>query len=263
MANHPLVTLRELSPSLSKSTDPAISERALHASLQTGDEEWTAWLLGALHKKFPGSNRVARLGALVKESTGNFSDALNAYKDILLNSGPEDIWVRKRMGMLLKKLDEKSSCNFLEKQTEIFSVDSELHQEQAIAAVKSIDIKKAIFHFEEILLCQPNSVYNLLTYGELQAAIGENVAARKLFAHALRHKPTDLRALWLLHAMIDSKQTQRQSSGGKSKNEKNESQGILKDLETETKKKLLNIYSQNNAAIKVKNAVLSLLDFRV
>jgi len=227
----PLEILRNKCPKLADTQDWNAVESALFASLQIGDYEWTQFCLQRLRQKFPGSLRVAKAAAVVKEAT----DANSATADFrqLLQKAPEDPWIRKRLACLLKnqgKFDE--AVKFLGEQSVFFSSDPEIFHEQAMLQLLYYgSIPKCTYLFEEVLLSQPENIYNLITYGELQCSLGEWEIGRKYFSFALRLKPDDLRALWLL--LISITKSKKNQSGSE----------ILRDLARETKTRISQRYN--------------------
>lgn len=226
--DHPLFLLKKKAVTLAAETDFNVIETALFAALQAGDDEWTAFCLGRLRSAYPESLRVEKDAALVKEGSEN---AANAYRQILVKT-PEEAWVRKRLGCLLKRqgrIDE--GAKFLAEQSTYFSSDSELFHEQAMIQLTHFgSITKSLYMFEEVLLCNPVCMYNLVTYGELLCSNGDWDAGRKYFCFALRLKPDDVRALWLLAVSLT----------------KCKKQGILNDLTSATKEKVLARYAMIN-----------------
>ena len=88
-------------------------------------------------------------------------------------------------------------------------------------------------------------MYNLITYGELQCSIGEWEVGRRYFCMALRLKPNDLRALWLLTIAL-------------TKCKKQQGYEVLTDLASETKRRLTDAYSQlKGEASKAAGVVLA------
>jgi tetratricopeptide (TPR) repeat protein len=180
------------------------------ASLVSGDNKKASEILLGLHKKFPGSNRVKKLIAYAKETSEDSADVEEAVKiyEELIKKFPDDPFPRKRLSLLVK-----DKLGFLNGQLDDFQGDSEIHQELAMQYIRTPNnpssILKAIFHFEEVLLAHPNSVYAFTVYAELLFTAGRTndnggykEMAQKYFCYALRHEPGNLRALWGLYECL-------------------------------------------------------------
>jgi hypothetical protein len=55
----------------------------------------------------------------------------------------------------------------------LFPLDVEIHHELTALYLKNYNISKASAVFEEVLLLSPHSVYNLVTYAEIQYTLGQ------------------------------------------------------------------------------------------
>lgn len=214
-------------------------ERILIAAIKLDEEIWIGYCLKSLREKFPGSSRVERLVALYKESTQDYTEAESIYKKVLMKT-PENIYVRKRLISCLKAQGRtKDAMNAIIDQLEIFSTDTELWHELCMMYMRQVAFSRAIFSFEEVLLADSKSFYNLLVYAELLASSGQSVMARKYYCKALEYRPIELRALWGVLTCIVPQQL-----GNKRSDEKENR--IVTQLRSEVKKRLIGIYAKQS-----------------
>mmetsp|Transcript_35909 Transcript_35909/g.63719 ORF Transcript_35909/g.63719 Transcript_35909/m.63719 type:complete len:156 (+) Transcript_35909:172-639(+) len=81
-----------------------------------------------------------------------------------------------------------------------FSTDSEVWHELGELYIESGMLQRAVFCFEELIVHNPRSMYNILTYAELLYSTGDLETSRKYFSLAAYLDSANLRALWGLLA---------------------------------------------------------------
>lgn len=211
-------------------------ERVLMAAIKLDIEPWIGYALKCLRAKFPGSERVERLAALYRESKEDWVEAEAIYKQ-MLSKAPESIYPRKRMIACLKAQGRtKDAIAAIIDQLDIFSTDVELWHELSMLYMSQGAYSRAASAFEEVLLSDPKSFYNLLVYAEIQFSANNAALARKYFSKALEFRPDEPRALWgLLSCLQDAT-----LSTGKKKDTNEEK--LFSQLKSETKKRLEAIY---------------------
>ena len=211
-------------------------EQLVLSAIRMGNEAWIGYGLKALRDRFPGSNRVQRLVALYRESKEDWSEAESIYKE-MLQANPTDLYPRKRLIACLKAQGRtRDTVQALIDQLEVFSSDPELWHELTMMYIRQCAFSRAVPSFEEVLLTNPTSFYNLLVYAELLASTGDWALARKYYCKALQYRPDQLRALWgLLNCLVSAEMRETKTHAA---------------LMTETKRRLLNVYKpiDNNAS---------------
>ena len=242
----------ERAPAILAGGDAENCEQLLFAALHVGDRDTIAKSLAKLRYLFPTSSRVDRDEAVAREGQGQLTEAVVAYEKMLRNK-PEDVFARKRLACVLVAQGKyEDALTFLHEQANIFSNDAEFFHEIAIVTLAhtSQSLTKAVSAFEEVVLAHPQSVYALVTYGELLCSAGDWDSGRKYFAYALRHKPDDCRALWCLAlALIRAP-----------KKLADEAKSILRELALETKSRLRAVYEKQTAAGATRVAALKVVE---
>jgi tetratricopeptide (TPR) repeat protein len=207
-------------------------EKVLIAAIKLDIEPWIGYALKGLRSKFPGSERVERLAALYRESKEDWAEAETIYKQ-MLNKAPESVYPRKRLIACLKAQGRiKDAMGAIIDQLEIFSSDTELWHELSMLYMTQVAYSKAASAFDEVLLSDPKSFYNLLVYAEIEFSAGNVVLARKYYCKALEYRPNEPRALWGLLCCLQDNRTRADSKELK----------LLNQLKAETKRRLEHIY---------------------
>jgi tetratricopeptide (TPR) repeat protein len=215
-------------------------EKVLIAAIKLDIEPWIGYSLKALRSKFPGSGRVERLAALYRESKEDWVEAEAIYKQ-MLNKSPESVYPRKRLIACLKAQGRvKDAIGAITDQLEIFSADPELWHELSMLYMTQGAYSRAASAFDEVLLNDPKSFYNLLVYAEIEFSAGNIVLARKYYCQALEYRPREPRALWGLLCCLQ----EATISPGKRADTKELK--LLGQLKAETKRRLEEIYRPIN-----------------
>ena len=180
-------------------------EHLVLSAVRLGRESWIGYGLKSLRDRFPDSNRVQRLVGLYRESKEDWSEAESIYKQ-MLQSNPTDLYPRKRLIACLKAQGRThDTMQAIIDQLDIFSSDPELWHELSMMYISQCAFSRAVSTFEEVLLINPTSFYNLVVYAELLASSGDLALARKYYCKALQYRPGQLRALWgLLNCLVSS-----------------------------------------------------------
>lgn len=210
-----------------------ILERILLSAIKLDVEPWIGYCLKALRDKFPKSERVERLGALYRESKEDWAEAESIYKGMLQKS-PDNLYARKRLVASLKAQGRMRDCiSAIIDQLDVFSADSELWHELSMLYMSQAAFSKAAASFDEVILMDPRSFYNLLVFAEMQASAGDWLMARKYFCRALEYRPNEVRALWgLLNCLTDASSKKADVKETK----------LVAQLSQEVKKRLTAIY---------------------
>jgi tetratricopeptide (TPR) repeat protein len=182
-----------------------VIEQLVIAAIKLGRGPWIGYGLRLLRDKFPNSARVTKLAGLYKESKEDWEEAETLYKGMLAENAT-DLYPRKRMIACLKAQGRIADCiGAILDQIEVFSSDPELWHELSMLYARQCAFSKAVSAFEEVLLSNPTSFYNLVVYAELLASAGNWSAARKYYCKALQYRPDETRALWgLLNSLISA-----------------------------------------------------------
>ena len=179
-------------------------EKIVLSAIKLDNEQWVGYGLNILRTKFPNSDRVERLVALYREAKEDWIEAESVYKGMLSKS-PDNMYARKRLIACLKAQGRTKDCiNSLIDQLEIFSADGELWHELSMQYMTQVAFSRACASFDEVVLMDPRSFYNLLVYAELLASNSDWTLARKYYCKALEYRPTEVRALWgLLTCLVE------------------------------------------------------------
>jgi tetratricopeptide (TPR) repeat protein len=213
-----------------------LMERVLLAAIKLDVEPWIGHLLSSLRSKFPDSERVARLGALYREAKEDWAEAEALYTG-MLHKSPENMYARKRLIACLKAQGRmKDAISAIIDQLDVFSTDVELWHELSMLYIHQGSYSRAAAAFEEVLLSDPKSFYNLLVYAEIEFSAGEIHLARKYYCKALECRPNEPRALW---GLLNCLQSQSQESKKMDPKELK----LVAQLKAETKKRLISIYT--------------------
>jgi len=174
----------------------AVYEQVLLAALHLDDHDWYQHCLKILQAQFPKSIRVRRLAATIQEKKGEMQAAEQGYADILTDK-PSDCATHKRLIAMLKaqkKIGEAvEECNAY---LDTFQTDYDVWHELAELYLIESNYTKASFCYVELVLNNPQNLYVVLTYAELQYTLGEIDVARKYFCLAAHIDDTNLRAMW-------------------------------------------------------------------
>ncbi|KAF4747629.1 ER membrane complex subunit 2 [Perkinsus olseni] len=204
-----------------------VLEQVLLASLQAGADDWSAYCLKSLKKRFPKSHRVQRLVGQCNEARGDYDAAEEVYEGIM-EEASDDMVTEKRklaaklgevgvvgrrttpfgtrptyyMVVVLLQPTTAGGVEALSSDIANFQTDTEVWQQVAMAYAAQGQVQQAAYCFEEVLLAMPHSIYNILTYAELLASAGQTDDARKYYCLALEHDENHVRALWGLLTTI-------------------------------------------------------------
>lgn len=211
----------------------SLMEKVLITAIKLDFEPWIGYCLKQLRSKFPGSERVERLAALYRESKEDWVEAEAIYKEMLVKA-PESIYPRKRMIACLKAQGRlKDAIGAIIDQLEIFSADTELWHELSMLYMTQGAYSRAAAAFDEVLLADPKSFYNLLVYAEIEFSAGNTALARKYYGKALEYRPNEPRALWGLLNCLNVSTSKRQEP---------KEQKLLSQLKAESNSRLGAIY---------------------
>ncbi|TVU33566.1 hypothetical protein EJB05_25391 [Eragrostis curvula] len=145
--------------------------------------------IGVLSKQFPGSNRVARLEALLFEAKGEWEEAERAYALILENNPFDQIVHKRKIAIAKAQGDMSLAVDYLNKYLEIFMADHDAWRELAETYVSLQMYKQAAFCYEELILAQPTIPLYHLAYAEVLYTMGglENLqTAKKYYASTIQ-----------------------------------------------------------------------------
>ncbi|CAE7299402.1 emc2-a [Symbiodinium microadriaticum] len=177
-----------------------VMEQTFLAAAELGCDQWRDYCLKELTKKFPSSLRVERLKGIEKESLADWKEAEKIYQKILA-AKPEDTVTHKRLIAMYKQSGKvPEAIESINTYLETFSTDSEVWHELGELYVESGMLQRAVFCFEELIVHNPRSMYNILTYAELLYSTGDLETSRKYFSLAAYLDGANLRALWGLVA---------------------------------------------------------------
>mmetsp|Transcript_63218 Transcript_63218/g.124521 ORF Transcript_63218/g.124521 Transcript_63218/m.124521 type:complete len:287 (+) Transcript_63218:88-948(+) len=177
-----------------------VLEQVFLAAVDLGFEEWRDYCLKQLTKKFPSSVRVERLKGIQQESLEKWAEAKKIYEKILADK-PEDTFTRKRLIAMLKQRGKiVEAIEAINTYLETFSTDAEVWHELAELYIEAGSLQRAVFCFEELVVSNPRSLYNVLSYAELLYSTGDIELSRKYFSLAAYLDGNNLRALWGLLA---------------------------------------------------------------
>jgi len=173
-----------------------IMEQVFLAACELGADDWRSYTLRHLTKRFPTSTRVERLKGIGQESIKDWGEAKKTY-DKLLKDKPEDTVTHKRLIAMFKQRGQvPEAVQAINTYLETFSTDCEVWHELAELYIEHGLLQRAVFCFEELMVANPRSMYNILTYAELLYSTGELELSRKYFALAAHLDGACLRALW-------------------------------------------------------------------
>lgn len=174
----------------------AVCEQVLIASVHLKAESWTIYCLEKLRAQFPDSARMKRLMGMVLEGQEEWDDAKKIYEN-LIEETPEDMAAHKRLIAMYKARGRNAEAiDHLNKYLEYFAVDQDVWHELAEFYIAECNLGKASFCFEELVLNNPRSIYNVVTYAELLYSQGDFELSRKYYCLALELDASNIRALW-------------------------------------------------------------------
>eukprot|EP00933_Yihiella_yeosuensis_P040626 TRINITY_DN34960_c0_g1_i1.p1 TRINITY_DN34960_c0_g1~~TRINITY_DN34960_c0_g1_i1.p1 ORF type:complete len:291 (+),score=59.59 TRINITY_DN34960_c0_g1_i1:95-967(+) len=177
-----------------------VMEQVFLAAAELNVADWRDYCLNQLSKKFPSSLRVERLKGIHKESLAEWGEAKKIYQKIL-SEKPEDTLTHKRMIAMYKQHGKvPEAIEAINAYLETFSTDAEVWHELAELYIEVGMLQRAVFCFEELMVVNPRSLYNILTYAELLYSTGDLELSRKYFSLACYLDGSNLRALWGLLA---------------------------------------------------------------
>ncbi|KAK9697213.1 hypothetical protein RND81_08G021900 [Saponaria officinalis] len=171
-----------------------------------GDEEWTLIeqvaiaamdcnsldtakeCIKALSKKFPDSQRVGRLQALLLEAKGCWEEAEQAYSSLLEADAVDQVIHKRRVAIAKAQGDTLKAIDWLNKYLELFMADHDAWRELAEIYVSLQMYKQAAFCYEELILAQPTVLLYHLAYADVLYTLGglENIqTAKKYYASTI------------------------------------------------------------------------------
>ncbi|CAM8888453.1 unnamed protein product [Rhodiola kirilowii] len=139
----------------------------------------------ALQKKFPGSNRVGKLEAMLLEAKGAWAEAEKAYSSLLEDNPCDQVIQKRRIAMEKAQGNISVAIDYLNKYLEIFMADHDAWRELAEIYISLQMYKQAAFCYEELLLAQPTNPLHHLAYADVLYTLGgiDNIqAAKKYYA---------------------------------------------------------------------------------
>lgn len=212
-----------------------VMEQVLILAIEYRQRKWVLYCIERFTTDFPSSNIVKRLSAAAFEAMGQYDEALREYQSILSTS-PEDVATRRRVVALSKSQGNISEAiELLVKHLEEYQCDVESWHELGKLYISECSLSKARFCFEELILHDPRKLYNVLSFAEISASLGDDETAIKYYCLALTFEKDCTRALWGILMLHDSalmhKGTKLKSSS-------------LQALAEVAKKRLTSIYSK-------------------
>ncbi|KAF3796063.1 ER membrane protein complex subunit 2-A [Nymphaea thermarum] len=192
-----------------------------------GTEEWTLYeqvaiaamdcqsldvakdCIKTLSKRFPGSNRVGRLEAMLLEAKGSWSDAEKAYTRLLEDSPLDQVIHKRRVAMAKAQGNISGAVECLNKYLEIFMADHDAWRElgEIYVSLQMCDTmyKQAAFCYEELILCQPTVPLYHLAYAEASEIILSSLGDCQYFIIFALYKLQVLYTLGGLENLITAK----------------------------------------------------------
>lgn len=175
----------------------AVYEQVCLAALHLGMMAWSAHCVEKLIEKFPDSKRVKRIYALYREAVGEWEEAAELYKQLLIDA-PENTFARKRFIAIRraqgKTVDAIEAAN---KYLQICETDRDAWHELGEMYMEEAQIGKAMFCFEDVILQDCRNTYAVLSYAEMAFSSGQDFdTARKYFCLACEVDDRNVRALW-------------------------------------------------------------------
>jgi len=178
-----------------------VMEQVFLAACIAGHDEWRDYCLKQLVHKWPNSHRVERLKGIYKESLEDYNEANKIYKKIIKDK-PEDTITQKRLIAMYKQRGQiDKAVEAINAYLETFSTDAEVWHELAELYIEAGSLSRAVYCFEELVLANPRSMYNILSYAELLYSVGDYELSRKYYCLACYLDGACLRALWGLLAV--------------------------------------------------------------
>ena len=172
------------------------------AALDVGRIEIAESCLPRLLTQFPGSNRVKRLGAMIKEAKGKYEEALIDYAEIL-KANPANFLAMKRKVAVYKALgDNKAAIIELHELIKVNAGDLSSWVELSELHLSLCDYTSAAFCVEEIILLNPVSAASHCRLAEIYYTMGgvtNLINARKHYSTSLSFQTVrsgNLRALY-------------------------------------------------------------------
>lgn len=173
------------------------------------------------------SLRYRKLLALGLESSGEYTDALGIYDD-MLSENPSNVYALKRKYVILRsQLKDVEARKCLNDYLEQNGSDAKAWVEMAKSCMEQGDYKGAAYCYEEVILFSPMDASVHCTLGELYVTIGgkENyILARKHFAQSLEFDKGYVRAMFGLVSATEcyldlmDQEKMESNQGKKSKN---------------------------------------------
>lgn len=179
-----------------------VLEQVIIAALDTNRINIAGRCIRKLSAEFPGSMRVQKYKAMLLESVGRYSKAIEVF-DAIITKDETNPAPRKRKIAILKakgKIPEaiKELCEYLK----TFMSDQEAWHELCNLYLMGGEYAKAAFCMEEVLLHNPHSHLIHQRLAEIRYTMGgnENIEiAKSYYSQAVKLNPTNLRALYGLY----------------------------------------------------------------
>jgi len=187
----------------------ALYERVYIAAVDCQNEPAQTLCMNALSKKFPNSQRVAKLLVLMTESGGGLKQAVDTYDKLIAEDGTNTAAWKRKIASLRSEGNVSAAIKCLNKYLETFSADHYAWEQLLDLYMSQERFELAKFCIEELILLFPeNHVYHTL-YAETLHTLGgkSNLElARMYYAQALELKPNNnVRALYGLILCVQGK----------------------------------------------------------
>lgn len=195
-------------------------EQLIYSALDTHQYSVASMCIVVLYDKFPGSARVAKFSAMVREAEEKYDEALEIYDEII-KTDETNAAARKRRIAILKAqglIPEaiKELVDYLKK----FMSDVEAWQELCMLYQQVGEYSRAAFCAEELILHQPHNHLMHQLLADIRYTMGgvENMEiAKSYYCQALKLNPDNMRALLGLFLVTTNLLNQYKSSGNGSK----------------------------------------------
>lgn len=178
-----------------------IHEQITIASLELGLSNISEKSLKILNNKFPDSCRVSLLIGMEYESKGNYDNALELYKKLLIEY-PGNINVMKRNVCVYKATgDYKNAIDELHKILKYYPNDANTWQELSDIHLSLSDYTAAAYCHEELVLIDANCSFYHTHLADIYYTIGGTDSIFKARKHysmslAFQNPKSNLRALY-------------------------------------------------------------------
>ncbi|KAJ1647780.1 tetratricopeptide repeat domain-containing protein [Coemansia erecta] len=234
-----------------------VYEQVFLAAIDEGQIELAKAILITLQKRFSGSQRVKRLYGLVNEAAGHPGESKKLYDEIIEKDETNVLASKRIVAMLKAQGRYAQAIKELVSYLDVYANDFEGWLELAHLYLGQHMYAQAAFCIEEVILLQPANHYYHLCYAEINYTMGRLDIALKEYLRVVELSTDNVRGFYGVKLTAD-----RILDLVKNRPKKDQlhfsldnvpQQGTLERLSQLATERLVNAYSEANAACRTVN----------